>query len=166
MSATALYITLSNIPFWVWPLLFVLILVGTTASKDRTVSNRLFWFLPLIGFMAVPTLIRIGSIETAAIFLLAYGTGTVAGSIFQRSVFLGVENNRTHLRGEWMTMVVVMILFSANFAFGTVNAVSPELAQDYRLLVPFVVIIGLCSGSFLGRSLFVISRFRAMNAIV
>jgi uncharacterized membrane protein len=66
---------------------------------------------------------------------------------------LGREGNKVQLAGEGLTLVVMMVIFWANFAGGIRQAVAPDVYTSSVFHIVFVTLIATCSGSFLGRAL-------------
>ncbi len=156
-----LYLVVSNIPLFVWPLFALLVFVGLRASKPRVMPIAVFYGLPFIGLAALPTLMRFGlSAHVLVTFLAAFAVGALQGFNLQKRLITSIENSRITVKGEWFTMIAVMTIFFSNFALGTINAVKPELAASQIFITAFLCLVGFCSGTFFGRSLQVIKRSR------
>lgn len=61
------------------------------------------------------------------------------------------------LRGDRITIVILMVIYFSNFANGVVGAAAPQLLDATAYTVIFAGLIGLCAGSFTGRALRVIT---------
>ncbi|MDU9004101.1 hypothetical protein [Sedimentitalea todarodis] len=53
--------------------------------------------------------------------------------------------------------MILMLIFFSNFVNGVVQAVGPQLLEATAYSVGFAAVIGLCSGSFTGRALRVVT---------
>ncbi len=149
---------LSNIihgaPIWVWPLLVVLIVLGLIASKERTrsvVPMYFFWLLGLLSLNAVNSLPATGLIW--ALFGVAYLVGATLGYRFQKRIIIRKTGLQITLKGEWLSLIVLMTIFWMNFVGGVVGAISPETVASFGYHAGFATIAGLAAGSFIGRSL-------------
>jgi len=161
-----IYLTVSSIPLFVWPLFVVLVFVGLRASKPRVMPIGLFYGLPFIGLAVLPTFFQIGlSLQTLAVFIAAYAIGASIGFHRQKELIEGFEGSRVALVGEWLTMATVMTIFFSNFVLGTLKAIQPSLVNSTIFQLGFLCIVGICSGLFLGRSLQVIKHSRSRVAI-
>lgn len=82
--------------------------------------------------------------------------GAIYGFYFQRKRILGIQGNRVKIQGEWLTLLVLMIIFFSNFAKGVMSAVTPEWLLLPAYTVLFAAIIGTSNGTFFGRSISVL----------
>jgi hypothetical protein len=60
------------------------------------------------------------------------------------------------VKGEWVTLISVLMIFSANFAQGLFAAVKPDLLHNLVFVAVFAMVISLPSGLFLGRAVAVL----------
>ncbi len=145
---------LTGAPVWVWPLLAALLFVGFNAMRTRTSPVVLLYLLPLLGFLSLRS---VNGVATSAgvwgVFLLTYLTGGALGYRFQASRVLAKTGRHVRLAGEGLTLIVILILFSANFVTGVLTAVAPDTLVSGAFQAGFAAILALASGSFLGRAL-------------
>jgi hypothetical protein len=145
---------MTGAPLWVWPLLLVLLALGLRASRPRETSLLPLCLLPLIGLSNVSTLTGLADPALAwKAWSLAYLLGAGLGFLQQGAWIVERRGWRAHIKGEWLTLTTMMLLFWANFANGTIATLAPNLAASTLYLILFPALIGLASGSFLGRPL-------------
>lgn len=144
---------ITGAPIWVWGVLAALIFIGWRATRERDVSAMRYAILPVWGVMAVVTIAQ--SDPTAAIwaaFGAAYLFGAALGWRAQGGVILSVGAGRARLRGEWLTMVVLMVMFWLRFVRAAAEAVAPAAAAQPAVVIGFSLIGGVAAGVFMGRS--------------
>lgn len=140
-------------PIWVWPLLAVLIFVGLRARHERTVPVVLLYGLPALGILALRSTVALAAGAAIwGVFVLAYGAGIWGGYVLQKRWLLGREGNKAQLAGEGLTLLVMMVIFWANFVGGVLQAVAPEVYSNTIFHIVFVALIAVAGGSFSGRA--------------
>ncbi|MBT3143868.1 hypothetical protein DS909_17165 [Phaeobacter gallaeciensis] len=148
-----LFSILSGAPLWVWPLLVFLIYFGLKATLTRTVPTWPLFVLPLLGVLSVNA---VNGLSPAAsiwvLFGLAYIVGAGLGFQFQRSIVSEKSGASVTLAGEWITLLVIMVVFWMNFFGGVVRVVAPDVFAATAFHQIFAAIAGLAAGSFLGRA--------------
>lgn len=145
---------LSNAPIWVWPLLALLIGFGVIASRERTTLITPLYGLPFLGILSFNAVNELPVHPSIWIICTVfYILGAWRGFQFQESIILFKSYTHVTLSGEWLTMVVVMVIFWMNFVSGVVQAVVPTiyLSSGYHMI--FAAIAGLTAGVFFGRAL-------------
>lgn len=145
---------LTGAPIWVWPLLVVLITLGLLASKSRTrpcLPTYLYWLLGLISLNALNALSPAPVVWMA--FAAAYLLGAWLGYHFQKRIIIAKSAGRITLKGEWLSMLVLMLIFWMNFVGGVINAISPEVYASTTYHMVFATVAGLAAGTFIGRAL-------------
>jgi len=149
---------ISNIParapIWVWPLLLWMIRVGVKAMRARTVAIWFYWFLPFFALLSVR-----GRVEAAApevdlpVFACAYALGLAFGHWFQGGVIVERTAKLVSVKGEPLTLIMMMAIFWMNFAAGVIEVISPDLMANHVTIVILAAISGAVSGQFAGRAL-------------
>lgn len=144
----------TNAPIWVWPLLVLLLFVGLRATRPRRAPVALIYSLPLLGLLGLRSLLSLpapnwGFVLWGTMLLL----GAAAGYRLQTRWLVSRAGKFVNLRPEWLTLMVVMILFWSNFVTGIVRAMAPELLSSPAYIIPLTIILGLGSGTFLGRAI-------------
>lgn len=154
---------LTNAPIWVWPLLIVLIVMGLAATRTRNTLLILHYFMPLLGIIGLGSVRALGFPELVWPTFLGFTLiGAALGFYWQSKWNLDRQRFKVRVQGEWLTLIVLMLIYFSNFADGTVEAVQPALKLTLHYNLVFASIMGLCSGSFTGRSLSVI-LFKPQN---
>jgi hypothetical protein len=145
---------LTNAPIWVWPLFVLLVFVGLRATRPRNAPVALFYGLPFLGLLGLRSLLALPApgwgLALWAIMLLI---GAALGYAAQRRWLIERTGKTVSLRPEWLTLIVVMILFWSNFATGVVRATAPQMLTTPGYIATLAIILGLSSGSFLGRAI-------------
>jgi hypothetical protein len=145
---------LTGAPIWVWPLLLLLIVVGLRARRDREVPVVLIYLLPLLGILPLRATIALPAAGWIwAVFAAGYLAGGWIGHRMQGGWMLGRNGARVRVKGESLTLLVVMLVFWANFVGGLLQAVAADVYASAIFHLVFVTIIALSAGSFAGRGL-------------
>lgn len=144
---------LQGAPFWVWPVLAMLVWLGLKATQQRTVLAWPIYLMPLAGILSLNAVRGLGAEAIVwGMFIAAYLLGMFWGVKYQRNVVQHKSNGRVTLRGEWMTFLVLMTVFWMNFTGGVVQAMAPELYSSANFAFGFSAVAGLAAGSFMGRA--------------
>lgn len=147
-----------NAPIWVWPLFVVLLVMGLSAMRDRNSSIIPYFFLPLLGLSTVNSMGALAHVPLNWIsFGLSYLLGTILAFRWQNGLILEKSGWRMRLKGERITLLILMLIFVSNFVSGVISSVAPHLQGLHSFTAIFASIIGACSGSFTGRALRVIT---------
>lgn len=147
-----------NAPVWVWPLFFVLVAIGLFAMKTRQSSIIPYFFYPLFGLTAANALMSLSHTPTNwIVFAGFYLIGVAVAFRWQDGLILEKQGWSMRLQGDRITMLILMVIFFSNFVNGVVQAVAPQLYQTAIYTIIFAGVIGLCSGSFTGRALRVVT---------
>lgn len=147
-----------NAPVWVWPLFFVLLAIGFLAMKTRNSSIIPYFFYPLFGLTAANALMSLGHVPINwIVFSCCYVVGVVAAFRWQDGLILEKKGWAMRLQGDKVTMLILMLIFFSNFVNGVVEAVDPQVLDTLLYTIIFAGVIGLCSGSFTGRALRVVT---------
>ena len=148
---------ITGAPVWVWPLLALLLLIGLNAMRTRQTLTLPLYFSPLLGFLSLNS---VNGVATSAwvwvVFAFAYLAGVGMGKRFQENRLLEKTGKHVRLAGEGLTLVVIIILFSANFVVGVLTAVAPDMLESDSFQAGFATVLALASGSFLGRALHIL----------
>jgi len=144
---------LTGAPLFVWPLLALLVFIGLRARQPRSVPVAVFYMLPLMGVMALRTAsgLPAGAVVWT-VFGLAYVVGAAAGYALQSRWTGARDGARVQLAGENLTLLVVMVLFWANFVGGMLEAISPATYLSPVFQGVFAALLASSSGSFAGRA--------------
>lgn len=140
-------------PFWVWPVLALLVWLGLKATQQRDVPAWPIYLMPLAGVLPLNAVYGLGANALVwAVFVVAYVLGALWGVRYQGRVVLSKSNGRVTLAGEWMTFVTLMVVFWMNFAGGVAQAIAPEVYASVGFALCFSGVAGLAAGSFTGRA--------------
>ncbi|MEX3010929.1 DUF2306 domain-containing protein [Hoeflea sp. TYP-13] len=132
--ATAFVIaTVVGTPFWVWPLLAGLILLGWLRSRDRIISR---W--QLIATPVVVTALSLFNLYAAGLslaVLAGFSAGAVPGAAFgtavgSRDIITPTDDGKIEVAGEWLSMTVLIGVFSIRYANGFMAAAFPAMQVD------------------------------------
>lgn len=144
----------SGAPIWVWPLLVVLVLLGLRATRTRTAPIALYYVLPLMGILSFRSVGVLPAAQSVWIFFgIAYLLGAYGGFQFQRKLVISKSQGRVTLKGEWLTLTVLMIIFWMRFAGSMIQAIAPVIYTSASFHMMFSSIAGLAAGTFLGRAM-------------
>lgn len=149
-----LHETMTGAPIWIWPLLLLLVGLGVHASRPREMSILPYFLMPLIALTNVPLLMtQQATAMVFAVWGLAYICGVGFGFYIQARWIISRQGLRAEVAGEWLSLTVMMLLFWANFSNGILSEVAPELTTGNAYQLGFPALLGLASGTFLGRPL-------------
>ena len=141
-------------PIWVWPLLLWMVWEGVSCLRCRTVAIWLYWMLPFFALLSVRGRLEAASPEIdLPVYFAAYALGVLFGHWFQRRVLVTRTASHVVVRGEAMTLIMLMTIFWMNFARGVIEAISPELLYNPLMTAALAAIGGAASGQFAGRAL-------------
>ncbi|MGR3623347.1 hypothetical protein [Pseudophaeobacter sp.] len=154
----------SGAPVWVWPLLLFLVLMGLRATRTQDIFIPAYLAMPLIAFTNLPTLQALPLLEQS-LWALAYISGAFIGFRLQARWMVWRRGLRARVSGEWLSLSVMMVLFWANFANGLLSEIAPEVTRSAIFAGILATVLGLASGSFLGRPLRVLTWKRQQGAL-
>lgn len=149
---------ISHTPLYVWAILAFLMYRGYLASKDREATLRNLFIIP--GVMLALSLQGIvGKFGGSDASLLAWAAGAIVStavtwSLIDASRITAHRATGTlHLRGSWVSLVLMMAIFVVKYSVGIVSAMHPELNQSTPFMLTICVLYGLFNGIFFGRLL-------------
>lgn len=144
---------ITGAPVWVWGVLALLTFFGWRATRPRQVSAIAYAVMPLWGLLSITTVAQTN--PTAAIwagFVCSYVVGMLFGWHAQGRIILSAGAGQASLRGEWLTMALLMTMFWLRFVNGAAEAIAPDFAASAPVVATLTFIGGASAGVFMGRS--------------
>lgn len=145
-------------PPWVFVLFFVLLIIGSMQSKDRTLSRGKVAILPVamicLSFYGVLSAFGIGR----PVSLVSWAAGIfIAGLLggkfpLPAGVSYSTENRSYSVPGSWFPLFLMMAIFFIKYAVGVILARKLPIANEQIFIVPVSLCYGLISGLFLVRA--------------
>jgi hypothetical protein len=160
-------IFLSNVPWWVFPLLALLAWRGWHASKSRIVPIRAIFIGPaiFIGWGIANLVTRALAVPSlAAVWFAAAALGALLALTTVRPA---VQADRTkglvRLPGSWWPLTRYLAIFCAKFVLAAWSAIVPALRPE--LAYWDVGVSGLSAGYFIGWLACVLRDYRGAPPI-
>ncbi len=149
---------LKHTPIWVFGLFFVLLALGFTQSKARTVDKYKVIILPCVmtGLSFYGVVSAFGPVYAG---LLAWfiGMAVAVWLGWKFAIPKGVayfEKSRSFLiPGSWMPLILMMAIFFTKYAVGVVLALQLNITKDFEFIVVVSCLYGCFSGLFFSRLL-------------
>lgn len=153
-----------NVPLWVPPLFVLLLVLGLKARHRRDVPVVLIYLIPLLSILSLRTLMGLpAGAWIWPVFMGLLGLGIWAGHRTQLRYLISRQGWRVTVAGEWMTLVLLMSVFSLNFAVRVLGTVAPHSMTFWPVHLLVAMALGIVSGMFVGRA-FCVWRARSVGA--
>lgn len=146
---------LIHTPAYVWAILAFLIYRGLSASADREVEfSKLFIIPAVMLLLSVQDLA--GKFGLGGITLAAWAAGAMASAFLtwkltDARLVLSEKAGRVHLRGSWLPLALMMLVFSTKYVAAVLLALHPEARQNMLFIVFICSLFGVFNGMFFGR---------------
>ena len=146
---------LERTPVWVYPLFFGLLALGWMQSRDRVVSYGRAFILPCVMLLfsifgvvsAFGMSIGVAAWSVGMMVLLAVG---VRIKSFYNVVYIK-ERDAFAMKGSWMWLGVMMVIFWLKFGVGVALARQLAIVNEMSFMLGISLCYGLLSGIFLVR---------------
>lgn len=149
---------LINTPLWVWGLLALLLVLGLSQTRTRSVGMARITLLPLglaafslygtvSAFGASPTVLGSWLAATVLLLLIVMQMPRPAGAHYDSAA------RRFQRPGSWVPMALIMGIFLTKYAVGVSLVLHPELKANASFSLAVGTLYGVFSGIFAGRSL-------------
>lgn len=159
MNNPTIWETIADIPWWLYPTVTYLIIVGFTATKPRVVSVKHTFILPgLFLVLSVASLLYTvhASLTNIAFWLLAIVAGSGVGWLYCLSLKIKAVKDKPllYLPGTWSVLFIFLTIFAVRSYYGFTLAFDPLILTQPKHAFALVTIYGLFTGLFIGRSVY------------
>ena len=159
----------SHTPAYIWGILGFLVYRGVAASRDRSLTVRQVFILPVVMLvLGLQSTANGFGLESPAGAAWLTGLATGVAMVWQRagkSYVLDRASGMVHLRGSWLPMALMMTIFLGKFAMAVALATQPALRASLAFALPACALFGALSGAFMARPLRVALALRAAPAV-
>lgn len=142
-------------PFWVWPLLAALIWLGLSRTKIRETNPAPLLIPPLLfGGLVIVKLVLSG-------FAPMPMFGTTSGIVLGALAVLWLKparntarlpDGRLRIEGEWASLVIMMLVFIANYAAGVAGSIAPQITTGPEFQYTIALINGFSASLMASRT--------------
>ncbi len=166
MLMQILFQILQRTPAWVYGLFFGLLALGYVQSKSRELSPLRLAVLPLaLGTFSLTQIWA--SFSAQPVVFAAWGAGIGAALLAHRA--FGQPNGARwsaasgtfHVPGSWVPLALMMAMFFSRYALAVSLALRPGMAHSAAFASAAGFGLGLLSGTFFARALWVWSQRKA-----
>ena len=151
---------LRGTPGWVFLLFAGLLVLGYLQSKPREIAPLRLGILPLaLGAFALSRVL--GTFGAQPLALALWGAGIAAALLANRAwkqpagARWSAESGKFHVPGSWIPLALMMAMFFARYALAVSQAMQPALVASAGFVAAVSFGLGLLSGTFLARALWV-----------
>jgi len=146
---------LTHTPLWVYLLFGVLLILGWMQSRDRKVSYARAFMLPCM--MIIFSIYGVASAFGMSIGVISWSLGMMVMmalgiriKAFYNVVFME-EYNAFAIKGSWLWLALMMVIFWLKFAVGVALARELAIVFEPWFILSVSLCYGLLSGIFLVR---------------
>ena len=144
---------LTHTPLWVWAIFALVLFLGFTRTRDRVVSLwRLLLMPAVLVVLSLSGLMGAGFAALPAI-VVGFAIGGVAGWLLERDgATRRVEKGRLWLRGEWMSLIQVLVILVFRYVTSVTAIIDPQLAAEPTWHLVTAFISATLGALFIGRT--------------
>lgn len=154
---------LKNTPYWVWGLLAVLVWLGSTQLRDRTVGVPRAAIMPIA--MTAFSMYGVASAFGGSGHALAVAGAWLAAALAvacaglklwpaaPRGTSYAAGSRSFFVPGSTVPLALIVGIFLTKYLVGVELALQPGLARDPGFAVPVAALYGVFNGFFAARSL-------------
>lgn len=150
---------LKHIPWYVYVLLYILVVRGVKALKDNQISLKKVLILPVVmNIWVIIELQQMFGFQHLTV-LMGFGLSLVVGAGFGWYLIRGKAfwgENGVLLRGNPVTLILVLSIFIAKFSIFTWSGFHPELWLQTWFVVGVIAVFGIIAGISLGRLIYIL----------
>lgn len=146
---------LVNAPWWVWPILLMIVALGLRATRRRRLNPVFLVVLPAsFALVSLGLLLsrNAGHGEVLAFWSLGFVAGAAIGWWESTGAEVYPEGEGVSVPGSWSVLVVPLLFFLLQFRLGYLRAAAPALldVMPWRVAAPLGG--ALMTGFFAGRA--------------
>jgi hypothetical protein len=146
---------LIHTPVYVWAILAVLVWRGTAALREREMTVRSLFIVPLVmlALSLQDVMVKFGSnaLPLAVWAGAAIGSALLAWKFGRSRTAPGTTSGSVIVRGSWVPLAMMMAVFFTKYAASVLLAVLPHARQDVLFATAVCALFGVFNGCFLGR---------------
>jgi hypothetical protein len=146
---------ITHTPVYVWAILAVLVWRGTAALREREMTVRSLFIVPLImlALSLQDVLMKFGSDALALVVWAgaAAGTTLLVWKFGRPRTAPGSTPGSVIVRGSWVPLAMMMAVFFTKYVASVLLAVLPHARQDVLFAAAVCALFGVFNGCFLGR---------------
>ena len=145
---------LTHTPVYVWAILALLVFRGIVATRDREMTIRKLFIIPVI--MLALSLQDVVAKFGASLFpLSAWAIGAVAVMLLvlkfsSGGVSAGATAGSVRVHGSWAPLAMMMAIFFTKYATSVTLVMQPQARHDAVFSTVVCALFGVFSGYFLG----------------
>jgi hypothetical protein len=138
-------------PWWAFPLLALLVVLGLQATRSRTVRWQLLVIAPAV-FIAWGIARLVARSAANPLYLADWSAAAACGIALamatRHSNGIRVDRNRgvVHIAGSWLPLVRYMLIFLAKYALAAATALVPSHGFEFTLAD--IAVSGVMAGYF------------------
>lgn len=151
-------------PWWVFPLLGYLIVLGIQSRRTRIVSLYKLFVLPVIFLVISFYTLMVVTPDYIVIscWLAAMIAGSACGffQLVRTNIQVDAKRSLIQIPGSWSNLIIMLLIFSSRYYFGYDLAVNPHHYDliEYRIIR--FAISGLLTGYLQGKLLGYLYHFK------
>jgi hypothetical protein len=146
---------ITHTPVYVWAILAVLVWRGLAALRERELSVRSLFIVPLV-MLALSLQDLVAKFGQSALAFGAWAVAAAATALlvwrFGRSrTAPGAAPGSVIVRGSWTPLAMMMAVFFTKYAASVLLAILPQARGNVLFAASVCVLFGAINGAFLGR---------------
>lgn len=158
---------ITNVPTFVWILLFILLSRGLKATVTRRMPLKKLLLLPAIFFVwSLYSFFEKYSLNPFAIVFWSFclGLGLILGFSYSRKLKLRFDkqNKEIEMPGNWMQLILSMTIFALKFFLGVMRSMFPD-QNGSILFLGIELLATLITGIFVGRAIGCFFRYQTSS---
>ncbi|MFC0132092.1 hypothetical protein CR105_26220 [Massilia eurypsychrophila] len=145
----------THTPVYVWAILALLVYRGVVAMRDREMTIRKLFIIPVI--MLALSLQDVVAKFGAGFMPLSVWTGSavlmtlLVWKFSSAGVSAAASSGRVIVHGSWAPLAMMMAIFFTKYATAVTLVIKPSASQDPLFSTVVCALLGVFSGYFLGR---------------
>lgn len=156
---------LSKTPPWVFILFLLLITIGIKQSRNRTTTKKALLAFPciMIVYSSIDLVVSIGITPLSVLFfVVGFVVAWISPQQRLTPEIIRCEHTQAadpaeplkfFVKGSWVPLIIILIIFTAKYIQGAITAMSPEISNTNQFTVLFSFINGIFLGLFSARVL-------------
>lgn len=157
-----------NIPFYVYPLFFLLIYIGIKRSYERSVSIERLFITPII-FISLSLKSALTLFEPGNFAILNWIIGGIIGTglgllhVRNRKINLGKSKREIVIPRDWSMLMLIIGIFSIEFIIHYIIESGSKIALSPLFKTSSLLLLGMIACTSLGRTICFLWKYNIEN---